>query len=843
MDSANLTRAETAARSRAVVVRSCAVELDLRNAADASVTEFPTNTTVQLITSAESIWLDFIGPQVRSVTVNGRAVPVRYDGARILIDLPRATAEDAPASVTVTVTATAAYSRTGEGLHRFIDPVDGETYLYTHFEPADARRVFACFEQPDLKAPYTFVVHAPARWTVLSNSQARTREQLEGVQRVAFEPTPPLPSYLAAVAAGPFHGVRSSWSTEGLEVPLSVYCRASLAQHLDADEILEITRRGLDFFSEAFDTPYPWGKYDQVFVPEYNIGAMENPGCVTFTERYIFRGAATEAQHEARVTTILHEMAHMWFGDLVTMKWWDDLWLKESFADYMGTLATAEATTWTDAWVGFANRRKAWAYLQDQLPTTHPIVADIADLQAAKLNFDGITYAKGAAVLKQLVSYVGRDAFFAGARRYFGDHAFGNTTLGDLLAALEQASGRDLLAWSKAWLESSGMTTLALVQGPNGLAVVPSDDRPHRFAVGWYDADPDGRIVRRARREFEVAGEPVPIGDRDGAIVLVNDGDDTYAKLRLDERTLDTVESSLGSVADPLARGQLWSALWDATRDGDYPVSRYLRVVREHAPAESDSGLLASVLANARFAIEHYVPLRDRDEQRSRWLDASWERLFASPSAGERLTWARAVAAAATVDDGRAAGIRALLNGTVPPPEGLSVDPDLRWSLLTALAATGHADDAALEDELGHDDTATGRTSLIQALAARPLASVKAQAWRSALADTSLTNDHLAATIAGFTAGARRDLTASYDGEYFASLRTVWQSRSIEMAERIVLGLFPSADSTEAVDAWLSSNRDAPVSLVRLVTERRDHLARDLRVRAANEADAADATH
>jgi aminopeptidase N len=760
---------------------------------------------------------------------------VRYDGARILIDLPetRPGVDGVAESTTITVEATAQYSRTGEGLHRFTDPVDGETYLYTHDEPADARRVFPCFEQPDMKAPYSFVVHAPAGWTVLSNREARSLEEHDGAQTVVFEPTLPLPSYITAAAAGPFHAVRSSWSGDGLEVPLGVYCRASLARHLDADEIIEVTRRGLDFFTEAFGFPYPWGKYDQVFVPEYNIGAMENPGCVTFTERYLFRGAATDAQHEARATTILHEMAHMWFGDLVTMRWWDDLWLKESFADYMGTLATAEATGWTDAWVSFANRRKAWAYLQDQLPTTHPIVADITDLQAAKLNFDGITYAKGAAVLKQLVSYVGRDAFFEGARRYFREHAFGNTTLDDLLTALEGTSGRDLRAWSKAWLESSGMTTLAVVQGPSGLVIVPSDDRQHRLAVGWYDADASGKVARRLRREFDIAGEPVRIGDRDAALVLVDDGDDTFAKVRLDERSLDTVESSLSSVADPLARAQIWSALWNATRDAEYGVRRYLTVVRDHAPAESNSGLLASVLGNARFAIEHYVPHPARAAERARWLATTWNGLFAQES-GNRLSWARALAAAASVDDSRAGDILALLDGVVPTPEGLTIDPDLRWSLLTALAATGHLDAAALQSELRRDDTATGRTALIQALAARPVASVKAAAWNAALTDTSLTNDHLEATIAGFAAGSRRDLTAPYDGPYFSAVRRVWEDRSIEMAERIVVGLFPRSESIDAVDTWMSANHDAPMSLLRLMAERRDHLARDLRVRAAN---------
>ncbi|NNC13132.1 aminopeptidase N [Planctomonas sp. JC2975] len=853
MSSANLSRAETAARSRAFAVRSYRVELDLTAAPNPSVTGFTTTTTVEFDRTAESsntprsrhteprspaeppnaargtTWLDFIGESVEAVLVNGRRIPVHYDGARILLD-------GLTEQNTVTVVATAAYSHSGEGMHRFVDPVDGETYLYTQYEPADARRVFACFEQPDLKAPFVFTVHAPEGWTVLSNRDAIATETADGVQRVTFGPTLPISTYITAVIAGPYHRVEGGWRGDGLDVALGVYCRASLAEHLDADEILEVTQQGLDFYAEHFGYPYPWGKYDQVFVPEYNLGAMENPGCVTFTERYVFRGAATRAQHEGRATTILHEMAHMWFGDLVTMRWWDDLWLKESFADFMGTLATAEATVFTDAWVAFANRRKAWAYQQDQLPTTHPIVADIVDLEAAKLNFDGITYAKGAAVLKQLVAYVGMDAFFEGSRRYFRAHAFGNTALTDLLRALEQTSGRDLGAWSKAWLETTGMTTLELERGEPGLRLVPSDDRPHRLAVGWYDADPSGAIVRVRRDDLDLAGEPVELtGSAD--LVLVNDDDLTFAKVRLDDESLQTVRSSLSRVADPLARGLLWSALWNATRDGVLPGGVYLEIVGAHAAAESDVALLTAVLGNALFTVQHYVPDDERLARASAWLETAWSNLLAAaPGSDGQLAWARATADAAAYDGEHADDIRGMLLGATAAPEGLPLDPDLRWSFWTAVSATGNATEAELRGEGERDDTASGRTALIGALAARPDRDVKDAAWRSALDDLTLSNDHLDATIAGFRAGAARDLTVAHDPEYFASLTDVWTTRSIELAERIVVGLFPKSESTDAVDAWIADNADAPAALRRLVLERRDDLARDLLVRAANAA-------
>ncbi|NKR57557.1 aminopeptidase N [Rhodococcus hoagii] len=826
MSIANLTRSETAARSAAVTVRAYRVELDVSDAPDETEAGFLTTTTVEFDATTPETWLDFLGLEVRSVIVNGQFIDVEYDGARIPLHGLRR-------SNTVVVSAVGCYSRSGEGLHRFRDPVDGATYLYTQYEPSDARRVFACFEQPDMKAPFTFAVIAPSGWEVASNRPAAMVEDDGDRQSVEFSPTLPISTYITAIVAGPYHRVESQWRRGDLDVPLGLLCRASLARYLDADTIFEVTRQGLDFFAENFDYPYPWGKYDQVFVPEYNLGAMENPGCVTFTEAYVFRGAATAAQYEGRANTILHEMAHMWFGDLVTMVWWDDLWLKESFADYMGALASAEATEWTDAWVAFANRRKAWAYSQDQLPTTHPIVADIVDLEAAKLNFDGITYAKGASVLKQLVAYVGRDAFFEGARRYFRKHEFGNTTLADLLSELSEASGRDLAAWAQAWLRTTGVSTLILERGVDGYEIVQTDPRPHRIAVGTYDFDDSGNLVRRDRVELDLENERTPVELPDAPLRLLNDGDLTYAKVRLDADSLATVERSLDRVVDPLTRGLIWSALWNATRDGELAPERYLAMAQAFAPSESNTALTAAVLANAGYAVAHYLPDATRDEWRGRWLESCWAALWdAQPGSGAQLAWARAVAAAAVVDDRFAVRIRAVLDGSAPAPDGLPLDPDLRWALWTALAATRHADAADLDAELGRDDTASGRTAHLRALTARPLAEVKDEAWRAALEDPGLSNDQLDAVIGGFRAGDRRDLIGSYDDGYFAALRDVWATRSIEIARRIVLGLFPSSESLDPVDAWLTANTDAPGALRRLVVEQRDHLARDLRVRA-----------
>ncbi|KJL46564.1 Aminopeptidase N [Microbacterium hydrocarbonoxydans] len=821
MDTANLTREETAARSAAVTVRSIRVELDLTGAPERARSGFPTTTTLEFESTVSETWLDFIGESVESVAINGEEVPVVYDGARIALSgLGR--------SNVVVVTGIGAYSRSGEGMHRFHDPADDETYLYTQYEPADSRRVMACFEQPDMKASYTFTVDAPAGWQVLSNQSAVKVDEGVGVQRVEFAPTLPISSYITAVAAGPYSRIQGIWERDDQRIELGVFARRSLAQHLEAEEILEITRQGLEFFTDAFAYPYPWGKYDQIFVPEYNLGAMENPGLVTFTESYLSRGAATDAQRAARANTILHEMAHMWFGDLVTMKWWDDLWLKESFADYMGAHASAAATRFRDAWVKFAASRKAWAYKQDQLPTTHPIVADITDLEAAKLNFDGITYAKGAAVLKQLVAFVGDDAFFEGARRYFAANAFGNTTLDDFLVQLSEVSGRDMSGWSQAWLQTSGMSTLRL---EDRRVLVQSDPRPHRLRIGLYDWS-DGRLLRQSQVALDITGERTEVELPEAALVLLNDDDLTYAKVRLDAGSLETVAASLSSIDDALARALVWSSLWNSTRDGELDAVRFLEIVQAHAPAESNIGLLVDVLGNAAFALRHFIVSDAQGAAQRAWLDTAWNALQAASAGSDaQLSWARAVATASAFDDARHDEIRAMLDGEAP--DGLTVDPDLRWQLLTALVTTGHASMEDISAEALRDDTGSGRTAARRAAASRPLAAVRAEAWDSAWNDIALSNDHLDASIAGFRAGGRRDLIEGFDEEYFERIAEAWRTRSIELAQRLVVGLFPAAESLEPVDAWLETHADAPAALRRIVIEQRDQLARDLRVRSA----------
>jgi aminopeptidase N len=628
----NLTRDEARERARLLTVRGYDVALDVRSALGPAPASGPrlfrSTTTIRFACAEEgaATFADLLAPHVRSVTLNGVPLAVErvFDGSRI-------TLEGLAAENELVVDADCAYSRTGEGLHHFRDPEDGETYLYTQYEPADARRVFANFEQPDLKAPFALHVTAPASWTVLGNGAETGRDELPGGSAATwhFAPTRPISTYITAVLAGPYHHVADHYSRRlpdgtTLEIPLGALCRRGLARHFDPAEIFALTKQGLDFFHDHFGFPYPFGKYDQAFVPEYNLGAMENPGLVTFREEYVFRGRTTRAAYQGRANTLLHEMAHMWFGDLVTMEWWDDLWLKESFADFMGAFSLVEATRFDEGWITFANRRKAWAYRADQLPSTHPVTADIRDLEDAKLNFDGITYAKGASVLKQLVAYVGRDAFLEGARRYFRRHAYGNTRLSDLLAVLEETSGRDLAEWSRAWLETAGVnaltpevtydaagriTELAVAQeAPAAHPVL----RPHRVAVGLYRREAAGApLTRYARAEVDVTGARTVVPELAGAerpeLVLVNDDDWTYCKTRFDAGSLATLRAGLGEVADPLARALCWSALWNLTRDALLPASDYLAVVRDFAGAETEIGVLQQVHECARGALVHYT--------------------------------------------------------------------------------------------------------------------------------------------------------------------------------------------------------------------------------------------
>jgi len=603
----NLTRDEAAERARLLDIESYHVELDLTGGA---LTFSSVTTAVfRCARPGASTFIDCCASAVHDITLNGVRLSLEnFDGSRIrLVGLAE--------SNDLRVAGEFAYSRTGEGLHRFTDPVDGGVYLYSDLETFDAHRIYACFDQPDLKAAFQLEVTAPRGWQVISNMapSVTVPQAASGTVTWAFPPTPVLPTYVTAVAAGPYHSVHDQHDG----IPLGIFCRQSLAGYLDPDEIFDVTRKGFDFFHDTFGVRYPFGKYDQLFVPEFKAGAMENAGCVTFVEAYVFRSRVTDSNRESRAETILHEMAHMWFGDLVTMRWWDDLWLNESFATWAGTVSQAEATRWTTAWTTFAQARKAWAYRQDQMPSTHPIAADIPDIAAVEVNFDGITYAKGAAVLKQLVAHVGRENFLAGIRLYFTRHSRGNATLGDLLAALEETSGRELSDWSKKWLEAAGVNTLRPEYRCDGdgrltaFAVIqeaPAEHpvlRPHRIAIGLYDRGGAG-LTRRHRVEVDVDTDrtevPELVGEQRPDLVLVNDDDLTYAKIRLDGYSLRTFVGGPARFTDSLAASLCWATGWDMCRDAEMAARDYVGLVLSGVDQIGNIAVVQTVLRQAAAA-------------------------------------------------------------------------------------------------------------------------------------------------------------------------------------------------------------------------------------------------
>uniref|UniRef100_UPI0008383A42 aminopeptidase N n=1 Tax=Kribbia dieselivorans TaxID=331526 RepID=UPI0008383A42 len=704
MPGTNLTRDEAEERAGLVSVQTYDVALDLTT----SETTFRTRSTITFsaTTAGGETFVDFIGDSVQSIDLNGAALDPadHYDGARVRV--PGLAQQNV-----LTIDATGNYMNTGEGLHRFVDPVDNEVYLYSQFEVPHSRRMYPVFEQPDLKASFTFTVTGPAHWQVLSNTATPTPTPTDfdgaaapdGVATWRFAPTPTMASYITALVAGPFAVVRDTVATRSGDVDLGVFCRKSLVEYLDADNILEVTKQGFAFFEAEFDHPYAFGKYDQVFTPEYNWGAMENAGLVTFNEKYVFRAKVTESLIERRALTILHELAHMWFGNLVTMKWWNDLWLNESFAEWASTTCQAEATAWTSAWQTFCAHEKSWAYRQDQLSTTHPIVAPIRDLADVEVNFDGITYAKGASVLKQLVAYVGREPFVAGLRTYFATHAWGNTTLDDLLKELEATSGRDLRAWSALWLETAGVNTLRPVITADSRGYVSQAHieqtataqhptlRPHRLAVGVYDLH-GARLVRRERFEIDVDGPttalPQLVGQRQPDLLLVNDDDLTYAKIRFDERSLATALAYPQAFTESLPATLTLAALWDQTRDGEIAACDYIRLALDALPGKTDSTMVKTLLEQISTATLRFTSASHRPKMRRHVVHTLRDLAISAPAASDaqlQLVSAHAALLAPGDDTAWAAG---LLSGEVTLP-GLALDTDMRWRLLAGLTAAG----------------------------------------------------------------------------------------------------------------------------------------------------------
>ena len=845
MPGENLTRVEAQERKSLVSVASYDVTVDVTTGDEI----FRSTTVVTFdATPGASTFIDAMTRTVHSVTLNGAPLDAAAvsDGVRIRLD-------DLAEHNVLTVVSDAEYTNTGEGLHRFVDPVDNEIYLYTQFEVPDSRRVFAVFEQPDLKATFAFTVTAPAYWQVVSNSP--TPEPVVSGESAtwAFEPTPILSSYVTALVAGPYAVVRSELTSRGGRViPLGLFSRKSLSQYLDSDYIFEKTRQGFAYYEEKFDYPYPFAKYDQLFVPEFNSGAMENAGAITFTETYVFRSKVTDAIKERRVVTILHELAHMWFGDLVTMKWWNDLWLNESFAEWASTIATAEATEWTEAWTTFQAMEKSWAYRQDQLPSTHPVVATIEDLEAVQVNFDGITYAKGGSVLKQLVAWVGIDAFFAGVAAYFKKHEYGNTELSDLLAELEVTSGRDLSGWSALWLETAGVNTLTPEIETDAVGVITSfaivqtaaadypTIRPHRLAVGYYDLF-DGALVRTHQVELDVDGErtevPELVGTTKPALVLLNDDDLAYAKIRLDPASLAVAIDHLHHIENPLARAIVWGAAWDATRDGESPASDYVRLALGNIASETESTTIRTTLSQLGLVTKQYVSPERRTETLTLIGDTLWT-LATNAAAGSdaQFQFVKFFAAYASTP-AHAAALAGLRDGSAPLP-GLEIDTDLGWEILEGLVLNHAAGQPEIDAALAADNTSNGQQAAARASATIPSLEGKRAAFDSLIDSDALPNAIVRNVTLGFQHVNDPSVLEPFIEPYFAALNDVWATRTYKIAEYVVVGLYPaplaSLALVDATKAWLAANPGVP-ALRRLVIENLAGVERALMVRSKDQ--------
>ncbi|MEW2286522.1 aminopeptidase N [Streptomyces sp. NPDC047841] len=826
-----LTRDEAQLRAQFLDVHRYTVELDLTTGDET----FASRTAIRFTARSDGdTFVELKPAELRGVTLDGQPLdPESLSEDRL--PLKNLTAGEHE----LRVDAVMRYSRTGEGMHRFTDPSDGETYVYTQMFLDDVQRIFAVFDQPDLKAVFEVSVKAPEGWSVLANGV--TEHRGDGLWQAA--PTPLISTYLVAVAAGPWHSVR----TEHRGLPFGIHCRRSLAPHLDtdADEILDITRACFDRYHEKFEEPYPFDSYDQAFVPEFNAGAMENPGLVTFRDEFVYRSAVTDTERQTRAMVIAHEMAHMWFGDLVTLKWWDDIWLNESFAEYMGYQTTAEATRFTDPWTEFGVTRKSWGYDADQRPTTHPVAPEnVDDTASALLNFDGISYAKGASALRQLAAWLGEKDFLAGINTHFARHKFGNATLADFIDSLASATDRDVHAWADSWLRTTGVDTLTPRIAPTGgtcaLTADRAGSRPHRLSAGLYDYDvaEEGRLLLRERVALDVPqSTPQPIGKRP-ALVLLNDGDLTYAKIRFDTASFDTLRTSLSGLPDPLTRAVVWNALRDAVRDGELAPAAYLETARAHLPRETDLAVAEGVLAFAAGQLaDQYLTPQDRPAALATLTSLCRDLLRRTEDGdhpGLRLIAVRHLIDVAAHPETIAAW---LADGTVPG--GPELDPELRWRILARLAVLGATDEDALATELARDPSATGQEGAARCRAALPDPEAKRAAWEAMFAGDDLSNYLFTATARGFWQPEQAELVREYVPRFYTDAVAVAARRGPAIAVAAGRWCFPAhAVDTENVRLGEACLRDADLipALRRTLADRLDDLSRALKVRGEDRA-------
>ncbi len=829
------------AEARATRVRSA--EYDIRLDLAGGRPTYRGDVTVRFAVDGEGpLFLDFRGLAIERLEVNGSAVEPEWTGYRLT--LPAAAVA---AQMTVRVVYENEFDTTGDGFHRFVDPEDGEEYVYTNFEPYEAHRLFPCFDQPDIKGRYLIQMAAPATWDVVANTPRVALDELGDGRRLhRFAESEPFSPYLMALIGGPY--VRRDTDHRGFS--LGLYARRSMERYLDehAAEIFEITTQGLDFFSDLFDQPYPFSKYDQLFVPEYNAGAMENVGAVTYNEAYLFRDPPTDNQRLDRGEVLLHELAHMWFGNLVTMRWWNDLWLNESFATYIAFVGLTQATRFRNAWKAFNAELKRWAYQQDQLVTTHPIAGAAEDTEVAFLNFDGITYGKGASVLKQLVKAIGRDAFRDGMRLYFRRHAWGNATLRDFLACLAEAAGRPLDEWARLWLETSSVNTLSAEWSANGEAMselrlrqtAPPEHptlRPHALDVGLgHDS---GAALRIDALAVEIDGPQTVIAATSGRpapdLVFPNYGDHAYAKIELDPLSLRYTREHLERIDDDLLRALLWMSMWEMVRDCQLPSTEFLAIARQRLADERDMDILSMVLDRVGMTLVRFVPEAARDNEAHATFETALANLHRAPAGDAKILWARsAIAVAARPADVTRLADLADGRETVA---GFTLDQEMRWAIAVKAVALGLPDaEERLRQESERDRSDRGQRAMLKATAARPVPESKEEVWQRIHGAGYGSFHFTRAAMQGFFWPQQAEFVEPYVPRFFEEVRRVFETKDHSFARSYMLSMFPAYRADPAVlarsRAVLASLDGSLPTLSRQLAEATDELERSIRVRA-----------
>jgi len=798
---ANLTQTEAMLRAQIIsdVKYQLAVEMD-----NASET-FHGTAQIEFSRkdSPHDLFLDLKnGAKIEKFEMNGKAYTPVFMQHRVI--LPQAML--AVGANKVVIAYTQSYDHNGRGLNRFVDPEDKRVYFHSQFEAYDAHQMFPCFDQPDIKATMRMTVTAPKAWEVISTTR-ETSKKVSGDNAIwTFAETPKISTYLFSLHAGPF----AKWESKAGNIPLRLFARQALKKFVVAKDWFTPTKAGLKFYGEYFGYPYPFKKYDQIIVPEFTAGAMENVAAITFTERFIHRSAATYKEREGLSSVILHEMAHMWFGDLVTMQWWNGLWLNESFATYMSALSMSRATEFKDSWMSFYSGGKTGAYVEDQLVTTHPIEANIPDTDTAFSNFDSITYGKGASVLKQLSFYLGEDMFRNGLKIYFKNYAYSNSRLEDFLGSLEQASGKDLKTWSKTWLEMAGVDTVSAeytcdagkvtgfalkLIGPNGEPTL----REHRTQVGLFQ-EKNGKIVPLKTANVLYKGERTEVAELNGlecpAMVYPNDQDQDYVKVSIDPRTLETAKTSLSKIASPFTRLMFWPNLYSMVRDMQLMPQDYLKMVVENLPGETDLTIGNAIMRSLGRVIVFLPQATDAQKQTRLALigdveKAVWKKIDGKTSAD----WKKmALETYSDIAESQQAkdNLMSVLEGKIKW-KGVVIDADRRWDMIIRLSALG---DSRVEPILAHqrevDKSSRGVDNALAADASKPSLEVKNEWITKILSRADMSYDQKRTILRNFLPRQQDDLRASLSDKYYSTLPGLVKTADLEFSDLYAGSMVPA---------------------------------------------------